>query len=706
MTTTTIVRVWFTPKTHAGPCLRRLTAWLVMAASARLFAEPPFEPPTLPRAIAPLSDQGSEGASDWEEWGRALAADNGRVIIGSAFVDAPFWKANGASIWEHHDEGWHRVAVLAPEIPPITGDAYGAAVDIDGDLAVVGAPGQAVGDEADAGAVHIFKRQDDGSWAPIQVITPVSSLNDHFGRSVALDGARLVVGSGITFSPGGADLFVLNERGTFEHAAALEPPAEVNPRRWGCQVAIEGNMVVVADRLADVSGEFLAGAVATFTIQDDEVFFSDLLTRPVPGQGFGTGLALDHGRLAVSQPNAESNAGAVHVFNRKDNSWILVGSVKGKSALDLLERLDLEGDRLAVSTAPFTAPGWAALYAIGSNSLEQVAEVRASSLDNQLGAATYLVESWWFVHRRVKGGFEGFSLGAYHLSDVEGDCDGDTRPNGIEVTVLHAPDCNGNLVPDECELASNDCDGDLELDTCATMPTLVPSVEGDQIVSVGIPQSGLGIFLCRIDVPPGAKSLVAVRPSTVASAERDSQEPQYVAVYRDPDQDGVPANLELLSARTTLFLGVTESFRVPVGPIEVIPGEALYVALAIPSSHESDWVGVHRLDGPVVPGRSFYGAWMERDVDFKLIGQELQFSEPSANYRCTAEFASPLDLDGDGVPDVCACTGDLDKSGAVDGADLGALLAAWGTPELDLDGDNIVSGSDLGLLLGAWGTCP
>lgn len=45
---------------------------------------------------------------------------------------------------------------------------------------------------------------------------------------------------------------------------------------------------------------------------------------------------------------------------------------------------------------------------------------------------------------------------------------------------------------------------------------------------------------------------------------------------------------------------------------------------------------------------------------------------------------------------------DLDGSGGVDGADLGMLLSAWGTPDADLNGDGIVGGDDLGLLLAAW----
>ncbi|MFO0875176.1 MAG: hypothetical protein U0575_14560 [Phycisphaerales bacterium] len=48
---------------------------------------------------------------------------------------------------------------------------------------------------------------------------------------------------------------------------------------------------------------------------------------------------------------------------------------------------------------------------------------------------------------------------------------------------------------------------------------------------------------------------------------------------------------------------------------------------------------------------------------------------------------------------------DFDGSGMVDGADLGVLLAAWGTAACaaDLNLDGVVDGADLGLLLSAWG---
>lgn len=54
-----------------------------------------------------------------------------------------------------------------------------------------------------------------------------------------------------------------------------------------------------------------------------------------------------------------------------------------------------------------------------------------------------------------------------------------------------------------------------------------------------------------------------------------------------------------------------------------------------------------------------------------------------------------------------SCLGDLDANGAVDAADLGMLLAAWGTNETiaDLDNDGVVGTSDLAALFAAWGGC-
>ena len=69
-----------------------------------------------------------------------------------------------------------------------------------------------------------------------------------------------------------------------------------------------------------------------------------------------------------------------------------------------------------------------------------------------------------------------------------------------------------------------------------------------------------------------------------------------------------------------------------------------------------------------------------------------------------------LDLDHDLIPMLCECKADVTGNGLVDGSDLAAVLAVWGTsggpyPRADTDGDGVVDANDLATVLSGWGTC-
>ncbi|MEC8320753.1 MAG: hypothetical protein VX012_05040, partial [Planctomycetota bacterium] len=53
----------------------------------------------------------------------------------------------------------------------------------------------------------------------------------------------------------------------------------------------------------------------------------------------------------------------------------------------------------------------------------------------------------------------------------------------------------------------------------------------------------------------------------------------------------------------------------------------------------------------------------------------------------------------------CDLLGDLNGDCQINGADLGGLLAAWGSddPAADINDDGVVNGGDLGFLLANWG---
>ncbi len=65
------------------------------------------------------------------------------------------------------------------------------------------------------------------------------------------------------------------------------------------------------------------------------------------------------------------------------------------------------------------------------------------------------------------------------------------------------------------------------------------------------------------------------------------------------------------------------------------------------------------------------------------------------------------DAGGNSVEEVCpiACIGDTNGDAVVDGADLAAMLAAWGqdVPSVDQNDDGQIDGQDLAVVLGAWG---
>ena len=88
---------------------------------------------------------------------------------------------------------------------------------------------------------------------------------------------------------------------------------------------------------------------------------------------------------------------------------------------------------------------------------------------------------------------------------------------------------------------------------------------------------------------------------------------------------------------------------------------------------------------------------------------QLQFRASDLGAGSVVEAAvDDISIQRTGCP-LVPCPGDLDGSGAIDGGDLGAILAGWGPCSgcaADLSGDGLVDGVDLGQFLAVWGPCP
>lgn len=254
------------------------------------------------------------------------------------------------------------------------GDSFGV-VDIDGDTLVVGAAGedgngssQLDNSAAMSGAAYVFERVA-GTWsqaAYLKAPTPISF--DAFGRTVAVSGDTVLVGSHDTSLSGAVDVFVRNG-GAWSHQARLKAPAPQQYASFGQSLDIDGDTAVIGAPGGSGPGEtyvYRRGGtawshVATLTASNAEA-----------GDGFGVRAAISGDTIAVAawgedsdssgldgdQANASpphlSGYGAVYLFREFAGSWSQEAYVKASNPDEddsFGRSLGLSGDLMVVGCA-------------------------------------------------------------------------------------------------------------------------------------------------------------------------------------------------------------------------------------------------------------------------------------------------------------------------------------------------------------------
>eukprot|EP00968_Pinguiococcus_pyrenoidosus_P016118 scaffold1517_cov181-Pinguiococcus_pyrenoidosus.AAC.4 len=258
---------------------------------------------------------GGQDASNHDKLGSAVAISGGVIIAGAAYRDDFGVSSGSAYIYTSIDGGMSWISSLQIYSPePDSNGLFGYAVDVDGDVVIVGARREdATG--TNSGAAYIFRKDNVlSTWTYQAKLSSAHSSSfdeEGFGVGVTHDaaivGAPRDAGSG-TSAAGAAYIYAVYESSlAVLYESKLSGSDSASGDLFGQQVDIDGAIAVVGASDADTANGEKAGAVFVYKSDHDLSWSQQAkLEEVAPGSShqFGYSLAVDEAnfRLIVGAP--------------------------------------------------------------------------------------------------------------------------------------------------------------------------------------------------------------------------------------------------------------------------------------------------------------------------------------------------------------------------------------------------------------------
>lgn len=339
----------------------------------------------------------------FDGFGVSVAISGDTAIVGAFTDNVGLNNAQGSAyIFTRSGTTWTQQARLTA-IGGAVNDLFGFSVALSGDTALVGAPSDDVGANADQGSAYVFTRSGEVWTQQAQLTAAGGAAMDDFGFSVALDGNTAVVGApsddvGANTSQGSA--YVFTRSGTaWTQQAQLTAADGASLDSFGESVALDGNTALVGVVSDDVGANVSQGSASIFTRSGSIWTQQAQLTAP-DGESFdnfGDSVAISGNTAVVGartdQVGANAFQGSAGVFTRSGTVW--------------------------THQAQLTAPGGAANDAFGfSVAISAFTAIVGTPGDN-VGANLAQGSAWVFT-----------------LCSVAADANNDNQVNSADLSVL------------------------------------------------------------------------------------------------------------------------------------------------------------------------------------------------------------------------------------------------------------------------------
>ena len=248
-----------------------------------------------------ISNDGSNG----DAFGSAVAIDGNYAIVGAPQNDVGgFTNRGSAYVFIRSGVTWAQQSHLSPT-GGVSSDAFGSSVDISGSYAVVGAPFDDGSNSTNRGCAYVFSRIG-GLWSQQAQLIPSYALTDtQFGYSVSISGSSVIIGNPMTF---GAFVFVRNASVWTEQAMLADIVNGLDANGTSYAVSISGDIATVADPGFATNGIYNQGRVWIYKRNVNTWILTRVIDdgNPHMGEYFGRSVSISNGDIIIGATHKNS----------------------------------------------------------------------------------------------------------------------------------------------------------------------------------------------------------------------------------------------------------------------------------------------------------------------------------------------------------------------------------------------------------------
>jgi hypothetical protein len=279
----------------------------------------------------------ADDAAAYDTFGYSVDISGDVILVGSRYDDDKGPYSGSAYVFRYDGSGWVQEAKLLPD-DGTDDDQFGFAVAIDGQIAMIGAPGNFYGDE-DVGCAYVFEHDGVGWSQTDKLVADDAAPHKYFAFDLDLSGTTAVIGAwGDQVNgpwSGSAYVFGFDGMDWIQQAKLLPSDGAAN-QEFGRSVAIGGDTLLIGAQCDDENGR-LSGAAYVFR-RDGSSWMQEaklLAGEGVEGDYFGASVAISDDTAVIGAVRYASIpvVGAAYAFGFDGVSWAQQQTMTGSDTV-------------------------------------------------------------------------------------------------------------------------------------------------------------------------------------------------------------------------------------------------------------------------------------------------------------------------------------------------------------------------------------